>query len=148
MGQQDGIRTESSVKTSSLLPLGSLLAAKCTYFPEIPCNRYSVSRRIRCSGKCGRPILVRYSFNNPALDLPFGSLAGGTESAGLDVAVKGLDGGGGGASDGRNAGDIEDTLGDRDSAWRNCNDACFLDNMGCLQFIGYFNPNREKSYLI
>ena len=74
--------------------------------------------------------MLRYSLNKSALDLPFGSLAGGPESTGVRVAVEGLDGGGGGASDGRNAGDIEVTLGDKDSAWRNCNDACFRDKMG------------------
>lgn len=91
---------------------------------------------MRCSGKCGRPILLRYSLSSSALDLPFGCLAGGPESTGVGVVVVGLKKEGGGASDGRNAGEIEDTLGDRDSAWRNCNDACFRDSIGYLDVRG------------
>ena len=78
---------------------------------------------MRCSGKCGRPFLLRYSLRSSAFDFPLGCRAGGAVSTGVRFAVEGRDGGGGGASDGRKAGEMEDTLGDRDSAWRNCNDA-------------------------
>ena len=56
------------------------------YFPEIPCKRYRVSRRSRCSGRTGMPKRVsgvkhlwrrsapwtaRNSFSLSAIDRPF-----------------------------------------------------------------------------
>jgi hypothetical protein len=75
------------------------------------------------------PCFERCSLSFSAIDTPFCILEGGRGSVGVGVTEAGREDAGGGAKDGRKLGawvrDCVDA-----NAWRNDNDACFLDKPG------------------